>query len=51
MWEQFLDYELGHLQAVIALFKDVERRDPAEVPGDGRLPPGIAFKSQREFVR
>ncbi|MFD0667195.1 hypothetical protein ACT80S_05720 [Ramlibacter sp. MAHUQ-53] len=51
LWERFLDYELGHLQAAIALFKDVERRDPAEVLGDGRLPPGIAYRSQREFVR
>ncbi|HET8747577.1 MAG TPA: hypothetical protein VFM98_18405, partial [Ramlibacter sp.] len=51
MWERFLDCELGHLQAAMKLFKDVERRDPAEVLGDGTLPPGIPFKSQREFVR
>lgn len=51
LWERFLDYELGHLQAAIDLFKRQERRDPAEVLGDGKLPPGIAFKSQREFVR
>ena len=51
MWERFLDYELGQFQVALQLFKDVERRDPAEVLGDGRLPPGIVFKSQREFVR
>jgi hypothetical protein len=51
MWEQFLDYELGHLQVALKLFKDVERRDPAEVLGDGRLPAFIQFKSQRDFVR
>lgn len=51
LWERFLDYELGHLQVALRLFKDVERRDPAQVLGDGKLPPGIAFKSQREFVR
>ncbi len=51
IWERFLDYELGHLQAVIQLFKQHERRDPAELLGDGRLPPGIEFKSHREFVR
>ena len=51
MWERFLDYELGQFQVALQLFKDVERRDPAEVLGDGALPPFIAFKSQREFVR
>jgi hypothetical protein len=51
IWERFLDYELGHLQAVIALFKEHERRDPAELLGDGRLPPGIAFQSHRDYLR
>jgi hypothetical protein len=51
IWERFLDYEMGHLQVVLRLFKDVERRDPAEVLGDGKLPPRIQFASQREFVR
>ncbi|HEY0823976.1 MAG TPA: hypothetical protein VGD76_09340 [Ramlibacter sp.] len=51
MWERFLDYELGHLQAAMQLFREVERRDPAEVLGDGTLPPFIEFRSQREFVR
>lgn len=51
MWERFLDYELGHFQVALQLFKDIERRDPAELLGDGTLPPFIEFKSQREFVR
>ena len=51
IWERFLDYELGHLQAVIALFKEHEQRDPAEVLGDGALPERIAFKSHREYLR
>ncbi len=51
LWERFLDYELGHFQVVLKLFKDIERRDPAQVLGDGRLPQGIRFQSQREFVR
>jgi hypothetical protein len=51
IWEQFLDYELGHLQVALQLFKEAERRDPAELLGDGRLPPFIQFRSQREFVR
>lgn len=51
IWERFLDYELGHFQVALQLFKDIERRDPAEVLGDGVLPPFIRFKSQREFVR
>ena len=51
IWERFLDYELGHLQAALQLFKQVERRDPAELLGTGELPPFIEFASQREFVR
>jgi hypothetical protein len=51
IWERFLDYELGHLQIAIQLFKQHERRDPAELLGDGTLPERITFKSQREFLR
>jgi hypothetical protein len=51
MWERFLDYELGHLQVALRLFKDIERRDPAEVLADGKLPAFIQYKSQRDFVR
>lgn len=51
MWEQFLDYELGHFHAAMDLFKEVERRDPAEVLGTGKLPEFIAFRSHRDFVR
>jgi rubrerythrin len=51
IWERFLDYELGHLQAVRELFKKHEQRDPAEVLQDGRLPEPISFTSQRQFVR
>ena len=50
MWERFLDYELGHLQAVMALFKEHERRDPMEVL-PASLPEPIPFASQRDFVR
>lgn len=51
IWERFLDYELGHFQMVLKLFKDIERRDPAEVLGDGTLPKLIEFRSHRDFVR
>ena len=51
IWERFLDYELGHFQVALQLFKDVERRDPQTVLGDGKLPPFIQFRSQRQFVR
>ncbi|CAA9439447.1 MAG: FIG00349219: hypothetical protein [uncultured Ramlibacter sp.] len=51
IWERFLDYELGHFQLALQLFKEVEQRDPAELLGDGRLPPFIPYRSQREFVR
>lgn len=50
MWEQFLDYELGHLNLVCDLFKSIERRDPVEILG-GALPEMVQFKSQRDFVR
>lgn len=51
IWEQFLDYELGQFQVALKLFKDIERRDPAEVLGDGKLPKFIEFRSHRDFVR
>lgn len=50
LWERFLDYELGHFQVALRLFKDIERRDPAEVLGDGALPRFIEFRSQREYL-
>ena len=50
LWERFLDYELGHLNAVVELFKQHERRDPAEILPQA-LPDPIAFDTQREFVR
>lgn len=51
IWERFLDYELGHFQEALQLFKDTERRDPAELLADGKLPKFIEFKSHRDFVR
>ena len=50
IWERCLDYELGHLQVAMNMFKQYERRDPAEVLS-GELPEPIKFESQREFVR
>jgi rubrerythrin len=50
IWERFLDYELGHFAYVAELFKQHERRDPAEIISD-TLPDPIPFKSNREFVR
>ena len=51
IWEQFLDYELGHLQVAINLFQEIEGRDAAEVLGNGKLPKFIQYKSQRSFIR
>lgn len=51
IWEKFLDYELGQFQVALKLFKDIERRDPESVLGNGKLPPFIEFKSHRKFVR
>ncbi len=50
LWERFLDYELGHLNFACDLFKQIERRDPAEILA-GPLPDMVQFKSQRDFVR
>lgn len=50
IWERFLDYELGHFHHVAELFKQHEKRDPAELfPTD--LPEPVRFASQRDFVR
>lgn len=50
IWERFLDYELGHLAYVSELFKQHERRDPAEILGSV-IPTSLRFASQRQFVR
>ncbi len=50
MWERFCDYELGHLHHVCGLFRQYEKRDPAEVLAR-TLPAPLEFKSQRDFVR
>jgi hypothetical protein len=50
IWERFLDYELGHLHAVMELFRAHERRDPAEIlPATFGEP--IAFVSHRDYIR
>jgi hypothetical protein len=51
IWERFLEYELGQLRFVVDLFENVERRDAAEILGDGKLPQPIEYVSHREFVR
>lgn len=50
IWERFLDYELGHLQLAMELFKKFENRDPAEVLPQ-TLPSPIEYKSNRDFIR
>jgi hypothetical protein len=50
IWERMLDYEFGHLQVALKVFKDIERRDPAEIL-PAKLPDPIPFASQRDFVR
>jgi hypothetical protein len=50
IWERFLDYELGHLQFVRDVCKQIERRDPAEILPES-LPEPIAYTSNREYVR
>ena len=50
IWDRCLDYELGHLNHVMELFKKVERRDPAELL-PATLPEPIDFVSHRQFIR
>jgi hypothetical protein len=50
IWERMLDYELGHVRFAADLFKDVGRRDPAEILPE-TLPDPVPFASQRDFVR
>jgi len=50
IWERFLDYELGQLQAVMELFKQFEKRDPQEVIPI-TLPDPLQYHSRRDFIR
>ncbi|MFO1434679.1 MAG: hypothetical protein U1F76_32115 [Candidatus Competibacteraceae bacterium] len=50
IWERFVDYELGHLHYVMQLFKEIERRDPAEILPSS-LPEALPHSSHRDFVR
>ena len=50
IWERFLDYEMGHLNAVMELFKKVENRDPMELMPQ-KMPDPIPYEQQRDFVR
>jgi len=50
IWERMCSYELGHLHAVMKVYKDTERRDPAEVlPKE--MPEPFGYESHRDFVR
>jgi hypothetical protein len=50
IWEQMLDYELGHVQLVARLFEHYERRDAQEVLS-GAIRAPISYEPHREFVR
>lgn len=50
LWERFVDYEAGHVNHVMELFRQYERRDPLEIL-PASLPSPIEQASQREFVR
>ena len=49
IWEEFLSYELGHLNEVAELFKKHENRDPEEIIGDKIILP-CHFESQKAYV-
>jgi rubrerythrin len=50
IWERFVDYELGHLHYVLAVFRKFDKRDPGEIIPES-LPEPIEYKSHREYVR
>jgi rubrerythrin len=50
IWERFVNYELGHFHFVLDLFRQLEKRDPAEII-PASLPEPIEYKSHRQFVR
>ena len=49
IWEEFLAFELGHLQIAADLLKKHEKRDPEEIIGDKIILP-CHFESQKEYV-
>ena len=49
IWEEFLAFELGHLQVAVDLLKKYEKRDPEEIIGDKIVLP-CHFESQKEYV-
>ena len=49
IWEEFLAFELGHLQIAADLFKKHEKRDPEEIIGNKIILP-CHFESQKEYV-
>ena len=49
IWEEFLGFELGHLQIAANLLKKHEKRDPEEIIGNKIILP-CRFKSQKEYV-
>lgn len=50
IWERFLDYELGHFNLACEMFKQYDKRDPAEIITTDFAAP-LEFRSQRDFVR
>lgn len=49
VWEEFVDYELGHLSIAAELFKKHEKRDPEGVIGSEIVYP-CRFMSQKKYV-
>ncbi len=49
IWEEFMGFELGHLQIAADLIKKYEKRDPEEIIGDKIVLP-CRFKPQKEYV-
>ncbi|HYX34150.1 MAG TPA: hypothetical protein VE954_13680 [Oligoflexus sp.] len=50
LWEQFLDYELGHLQVAMEAFKKFEGRDPMQII-PSVFPDPLPYQSNRNYVK
>ena len=50
IWARFLDYELGHLHFAMEIYRQLTKKDPAELIPQ-TLPETFSYTSNRDYVR
>lgn len=50
IWSRFLDYELGHLHFAMEIYRQLTKKDPAELIPQS-LPETFSYTSNRDYVR